>query len=238
MCLSWIITIVTVTSFVIAILVSVVLYASSTSSTSSGSSYRGVVLESMDPLSMIKDVDVRTGLTSDLDYILAAFPELPNSPEFRRDVGVMAAATPRMFDKSIADMDLDAAAIVYNAVFKAHNNYLTKYGDRGKMTRMGAIMYWTTKLKIDPVCSDKPASVADVDYSVTTNNKTTCIYGTVVDRTFTNLAITLLDMYGLEWKDTYGFAVAWLLLRGSFWPAVYKTKTAKLPIEFVSEKRK
>lgn len=188
-------------------------------SSESSVSYRGIDLKSSVPLSMIKDVDVRTGLNRDLDYILNAFPELPKTPEFRRDVGIMAAASPRMFGKSPAELQEPDVDTTINNVLKANSDYLTKYGDRGDMTRMNAIIDWTTKLKIEPVC--------------TTPAPKTCVYGSTVDNTFTNLAVTLLDMHGLEWKNTYGFAVAWVLLRGSFWPEIYKTDYSKLPIETV-----
>lgn len=171
-----------------------------------------------DSLWMIKDDVVRAELNNDIDRVLAKYPELPNTVKFRQDLGLIAVASPRFFGEQIPDMD-PAIDPIIQSILDSHHSYVKT--PEQDLIRTNAIWDWAKKLKIEPKCSSVPGTFGQ-----------TCTVGTPVDQTMTNLAITVLDRSGLEWKPTYGFSIANIILRGSLWNDVYKNKSLDIPLLF------
>lgn len=164
-----------------------------------------------DPLWMIKDANVRAAANRDVDRLLAKYSELPKTDAFRRDVGLSAVYMPKFFGKNSAD--LDAAALpILQSINDDHQKY--PKDPQRDLQRYIAAMDWAESMGLDTTCKDTPTGKE-------------CESGTIVDRTLAWSALTILWRHGLEWKKDYGVALTSLLLRGSFWPEVYKSKTQK-----------
>lgn len=179
-----------------------------------------------DPLWMIKDADVRAAANTDIDRLLAKYPELPKTDAFRRDVGLLAVYLPKFFGKNSAD--LDAAAL---PILQKHLDDHQKYpkDPQRDLNRYIVAMEWANDLGREPTCKDTTTPMKDTPLSLGKE----CDYGgTAVDKTFAWGALTTLWRHGLEWKTDYGIALASLLLRGSFWPEIYKNKTGKILLRF------
>lgn len=165
-----------------------------------------------DPLWMIKDADVRAAANTDIDRLLAKYPELPKTDAFRRDVGLLAVFLPKAFGKKSADFDA-AAVPILQSYLDDHQKY--PKDPQRDLQRIIVAKEWADDLGREPTCKDTVMG-KECDYG-----------GTAVDKTFAWGALTTLWRHGLEWKTDYGIALSSLLLRGSFWPEIYKNKTQK-----------
>lgn len=175
-----------------------------------------------DPLWMIQDADVRAAANTDVDRLLAMYPELPKTDAFRRDVGLFAVNLPTAFGKNRADLD-KAAFPILQSILDDHQKYPKE--PQRDLQRHIVAMEWANDLGREPTCKDTTTTpMKDTPISLGKE----CNYGgTIVDRTLAWSALTILWRHGLEWKTDYGIALSSLLLRGSFWPEIYKNKTQK-----------
>lgn len=157
-----------------------------------------------DPLSPIKDPQVRKAVETDINAILQKYPELPHTEQFKQDLAFIALASPTFFGKKPADMDGSIVDSIIQNILNKHHSYMTKYGNQGDLNRMNALINVASKLKIEPTCVPSKSGFGN-----------DCSYGPAVN-TIANLALTILDMHNLEWKNTYGPYVALVIARGSF----------------------
>lgn len=166
-----------------------------------------------DPLIAIKDSVVREAIRADIETVLNKYPELPKTDQFKKDVAFIAVGSPEFFSQKIPDMDIDIVKPVINNILQ--NKLLL---DSQSPIAYQAILDWGNSLG-DLKCRTPTEKEKGFGQICSLNP---------VDQTYVNIAMTLLNMYGLPWKATYGVALAIIIFRSSYWTEAYVKKKDKI----------